>query len=74
MFDCLLPYHRFLGHLYAAEALIKQNRLPEAIMHLSPENIININIIPASTSAEGIYLICKVLVVNIRAAAHPPLP
>lgn len=43
---------RFLGHLYAAEALIKLNRLPEAIMHLSPDNINNINIIPASTTAE----------------------
>ncbi|XP_073243315.1 CCR4-NOT transcription complex subunit 10-like isoform X3 [Porites lutea] len=37
---------KFLGHLYAAEALIKLNRLPEAIMHLSTENINNITIIP----------------------------
>lgn len=40
---------KFLGHLYAAEALIKLNRLPEAIMHLSPENISNISITPPST-------------------------
>lgn len=40
--------HRFLGHLYAAEALIKLNRLPEAIMHLSTENINNITITPPS--------------------------
>lgn len=43
---------KFLGHLYAAEALIKLNRLPEAIMHLSTENISNIHITPASTTAE----------------------
>jgi len=44
---------KFLGHLYAAEALIKLNRLPEAIMHLSPENISNISITPPSTAADN---------------------
>ena len=43
---------RFLGHLYAAEALIKLNRLPEAIMHLSTENINNVTISPP-TGAES---------------------
>lgn len=42
---------KFLGHLYAAEALIKLNRLPEAIMHLSPENINNITISPPCNTA-----------------------
>ncbi|KAJ7323151.1 CCR4-NOT transcription complex subunit 10 [Desmophyllum pertusum] len=44
---------KFLGHLYAAEALIKLNRLPEAIMHLSPENINNICITPLSTGTDN---------------------
>ncbi|XP_068694299.1 CCR4-NOT transcription complex subunit 10-like isoform X2 [Montipora foliosa] len=45
---------KFLGHIYAAEALIKLNRLPEAIMHLSTENINNINITPPTWAAEVI--------------------
>lgn len=49
----LFACFRFLGHLYAAEALIKLNRLPEAIMHLAPENINNISITPPSTTADS---------------------
>ena len=33
---------RFLGNLYAAEALIKLNRVSEAISHLSCDNITDI--------------------------------
>ncbi|XP_031565395.1 CCR4-NOT transcription complex subunit 10-like isoform X2 [Actinia tenebrosa] len=36
--------HKFLGHLYAAESLIKLNRISEAIMHLSPDNVNDIDI------------------------------
>ena len=44
---------RFLGHLYAAEALIKLSRLPEAIMHLSTENVSNISIVPPCGAADS---------------------
>lgn len=33
----------FVGHLYAAEALIRLSKIPEAISHLSPENINSIS-------------------------------
>lgn len=31
--------HKFLGHLYAAEALLLLDRVPDAIAHLSPDHI-----------------------------------
>lgn len=35
---CLCVF-RFLGHLYAAEALISMDRISDAITHLNPENV-----------------------------------
>ncbi|XP_029211498.2 CCR4-NOT transcription complex subunit 10-like isoform X1 [Acropora millepora] len=49
----LLGALKFLGHLYAAEALIKLSRLPEAIMHLSTENVNNISIVPPCGAADS---------------------
>lgn len=43
-FIILCLFFRFLGHLYAAESLIKLNRISEAIMHLSPDNVNDMNI------------------------------
>ncbi|KAG7268702.1 hypothetical protein CRUP_021385 [Coryphaenoides rupestris] len=35
---------RFLGHLYAAEALISLDRISEAIGHLNPENVTDVSL------------------------------
>uniref|UniRef100_A0A3B5KRU3 CCR4-NOT transcription complex subunit 10 n=1 Tax=Xiphophorus couchianus TaxID=32473 RepID=A0A3B5KRU3_9TELE len=35
---------RFLGHLYAAEALISLDRISDAITHLNPENISDVSL------------------------------
>ncbi|KAM9488075.1 CCR4-NOT transcription complex subunit 10 isoform 3-T3 [Clarias gariepinus] len=36
--------HKFLGHLYAAEALISLDRISDAITHLNPENITDVSL------------------------------
>ena len=38
--------YRFLGHLYAAESLIKLCRVADAITHLAPENITDLGMLP----------------------------
>ncbi|XP_041708006.1 CCR4-NOT transcription complex subunit 10 isoform X1 [Coregonus clupeaformis] len=35
---------KFLGHLYAAEALISLDRISEAIAHLNPENVTDVSL------------------------------
>ena len=35
--------YSFLGHMYAAEAMIQLGRIQEAISHLSPDNISGIS-------------------------------
>ncbi|XP_023608714.1 CCR4-NOT transcription complex subunit 10 isoform X7 [Myotis lucifugus] len=35
---------RFLGHLYAAEALISLDRISDAITHLNPENVTDVSL------------------------------
>ncbi|EDV29821.1 uncharacterized protein TRIADDRAFT_52629 [Trichoplax adhaerens] len=35
--------YRYLGHMYAAEALIRLNKIDEAVQHLSPETITDIS-------------------------------
>ncbi|XP_023588013.1 CCR4-NOT transcription complex subunit 10 isoform X2 [Trichechus manatus latirostris] len=35
---------KFLGHLYAAEALISLDRISDAITHLNPENVIDVSL------------------------------
>lgn len=37
------PVFRFLGHLYAAEALISLDRISDAIAHLNPENVSDVS-------------------------------
>lgn len=39
-----LWYCRFLGHLYAAEALISLDRISDAITHLNPENVTDVSL------------------------------
>lgn len=39
----LLCVCRFLGHLYAAEALISLDRISDAIAHLNPENVSDVS-------------------------------
>lgn len=34
---------KFLGHLYAAEALISLDRISDAIAHLNPENVVDVS-------------------------------
>jgi hypothetical protein len=35
--------HRYLGHLYVAESLVNQGRIPEAIHHLAPETVTDVS-------------------------------
>ena len=37
-------HFRFLGHLYAAEALISLDRISDAITHLNPENVTDVSL------------------------------
>lgn len=39
----LFHMFRFLGHLYAAEALISLDRISDAIAHLNPENVSDVS-------------------------------
>lgn len=39
-----LCFCRFLGHLYAAEALISLDRISDAITHLNPENVTDVSL------------------------------
>jgi CCR4-NOT transcription complex subunit 10 len=36
--------YRLLGHLYAAESLILQDRLPEALIHLNPDHVTSVDV------------------------------
>ncbi|XP_077982183.1 CCR4-NOT transcription complex subunit 10-like [Glandiceps talaboti] len=37
--------HKFLGHLYAAEALVSLDRIADAVGHLSPDNVTDVSVI-----------------------------
>uniref|UniRef100_A0A673T630 CCR4-NOT transcription complex subunit 10 n=1 Tax=Suricata suricatta TaxID=37032 RepID=A0A673T630_SURSU len=41
---CFPFRQRFLGHLYAAEALISLDRISDAITHLNPENVTDVSL------------------------------
>lgn len=43
---------RFLGHLYAAEALISLDRISDAIAHLSPENVSDVSMAKLTSEQE----------------------
>ena len=43
-FQVSLQVLRFLGHLYAAEALISLDRISDAITHLNPENVTDVSL------------------------------
>lgn len=43
---------RFLGHLYAAEALISLDRISDAITHLSPENVSDVSMAKLTSEQE----------------------
>lgn len=72
-------FSRFLGHLYAAESLIKLNRVSEAMTHLSPDNVNDLNIGTGGDSGPGgmyditdvtscyrllLYLITRIMLIN----------
>ncbi|XP_013882423.1 CCR4-NOT transcription complex subunit 10 [Austrofundulus limnaeus] len=45
---------KFLGHLYAAEALISLDRISDAITHLNPENVSDVSVgLPPSEQDQG---------------------
>ncbi|XP_017286664.1 CCR4-NOT transcription complex subunit 10 isoform X2 [Kryptolebias marmoratus] len=45
---------KFLGHLYAAEALISLDRISDAITHLNPENVSDVSVgVPPSEQDQG---------------------
>ncbi|XP_078720024.1 CCR4-NOT transcription complex subunit 10 isoform X1 [Lampetra fluviatilis] len=45
---------KFLGHLYAAEALISLDRISDAIAHLNPENVTDVSLgIPTTELEQG---------------------
>ncbi|XP_075896822.1 CCR4-NOT transcription complex subunit 10 isoform X1 [Nelusetta ayraudi] len=44
--------HKFLGHLYAAEALISLDRISDAITHLSPENVSDVSMAKLTSEQE----------------------
>lgn len=47
---------RFLGHLYAAEALISLDRISDAITHLNPENICDVSMgLLTSEQDQGVW-------------------
>lgn len=48
----LLLLLRFLGHLYAAEALISLDRISDAITHLSPENVSDVSMAKLTSEQE----------------------
>uniref|UniRef100_A0A8C2CHE4 CCR4-NOT transcription complex subunit 10 n=1 Tax=Cyprinus carpio TaxID=7962 RepID=A0A8C2CHE4_CYPCA len=43
---------KFLGHLYAAEALISLDRISDAIAHLNPENVTDVSLGVSSSEQE----------------------
>ncbi|XP_059363404.1 CCR4-NOT transcription complex subunit 10-like isoform X4 [Carassius carassius] len=43
---------KFLGHLYAAEALISLDRISDAIAHLNPENVTDVSLSVSSSEQE----------------------
>ncbi|MEE6466163.1 hypothetical protein FKM82_006856 [Ascaphus truei] len=43
---------KFLGHLYAAEALISLDRISDAITHLNPENVTDVSLEVSSNEQE----------------------
>ncbi len=47
---------RFLGHLYAAEALISLDRISDAIAHLNPENVSDVSMgVLTSEQDQGLW-------------------
>ena len=49
---------RFLGHLYAAEALISLDRISDAIAHLNPENVSDVSMgVLSSEQDQGVWLL-----------------
>lgn len=54
----LLWLIRFLGHLYAAEALISLDRISDAIAHLNPENVSDVSMgVLTSEQDQGLWLL-----------------
>ncbi len=48
---------RFLGHLYAAEALISLDRISDAIAHLNPENVTDVSLgVSSSEQDQGMKM------------------
>lgn len=49
---------RFLGHLYAAEALISLDRISDAIAHLNPENVSDVSMgVLTSEQDQGLWVL-----------------
>ncbi|XP_032717190.1 CCR4-NOT transcription complex subunit 10 isoform X4 [Lontra canadensis] len=47
---------KFLGHLYAAEALISLDRISDAITHLNPENVTDVSLgISSNEQDQGLF-------------------
>ena len=44
---------RFLGHLYAAEALINMDHIFDAIQHLSPDTVMDVSVLPPQEPGQG---------------------
>uniref|UniRef100_A0A4W6CIW4 CCR4-NOT transcription complex subunit 10 n=1 Tax=Lates calcarifer TaxID=8187 RepID=A0A4W6CIW4_LATCA len=52
---------KFLGHLYAAEALISLDRISDAITHLNPENVSDVSMgVLSSEQDQGLSHVCSV--------------
>ncbi|XP_036822213.1 CCR4-NOT transcription complex subunit 10 isoform X7 [Oncorhynchus mykiss] len=47
---------KFLGHLYAAEALISLDRISEAIGHLNPENVTDVSMGVLSSEQDQVFV------------------
>ncbi|XP_070575337.1 CCR4-NOT transcription complex subunit 10-like [Ptychodera flava] len=46
--------HKFLGHMYAAEALVSLDKIADAVVHLSPDNVMDVSVTYPGSSDSSI--------------------
>jgi len=67
----LLCVFRFLGHLYAAEALISLDRISDAISHLNPENVSDVSVgVLTSEQDQGLLLSSSLNTLKASLVSH----
>ena len=62
MVSLVCTLSRFLGHLYAAEALINMDQIVEAIQHLAPDSVCDVSVVLPVQPEQGQSVMSNIVV------------